>query len=57
MDDKGTVYFSVVCDPDKWESAIDSARLIAIPKKWWNIKQWILVNSFLEKIDGFARKD
>ena len=49
------VYFSCISDPDKWY-APNIAYMFAIPRRWWSIKHWILVNSFLKGICGFIRR-
>lgn len=55
---KDKLYFSSVSKLDSWDSTPDAgiAYLFAIPKRWWSIKEWKLVNGFLKTINGFYRE-
>lgn len=51
------IYFSTTHDFNSWDSSPDAgiAYLFAIPKRWWSVKEWKLVNGFLKTIIGFQK--
>jgi hypothetical protein len=45
------LYFSDFPKDNIWECG-DVAYLFYVPKKWWSIKQWKLVNGFKKNISA-----
>lgn len=40
------IFFSDIPNEQTW-AIPDMATVFAIPKKWWSIRSWILINQFL----------
>lgn len=53
MTDK--VYFSHIPD-DSW-CVGEYATIIAIPRKWWSIKEWRFMNEFLRTHQIYFREE
>lgn len=48
--------FSQTQDPNSWNTKeVEVAHLIAIPRRWWSISQWRLVNGFIRRGLYFLR--
>lgn len=55
--DRDKVYFSNI-DDDWMKPSGDWANLIAIPRRWWSIKDWKFINDFLKHHQiYFARRN
>ena len=53
---KDRFYFSHIPDENEW-SVGNWARMIAIPHRWWSIREWIFINEFLAKNQIYFKKE
>jgi len=42
---------------EEWPDEVDFARLIAIPQRWWSIKDWKFVNGAIRRGAWIFRKE
>lgn len=54
MNNKDRVIFSSVGDESMFDSdSVGIAYIVAVPKKFWKVSEWRLINGFLSNICGF----
>ena len=48
------IFFSRDSDPATWATDANTAFVFAVPRRWWSLAHWRLVNGLLRQIKGFV---